>query len=468
MTCRLTALALLVTIGGAIAGFAGCSTKSDRERERDAGLKVGRAPDPPAPQPPAPAPPPSPGDGADPDGDDDPSDTGTGPFPERARFERVGRAPFALRRICDLTPFAGSLYAAHAFEALDADGATITRYDPRAKAPFSIAFDWNRPGEPTARGGAGQGFLRVHAIGGRLFVPDADPPYNGFEITEPGTEGYVFVSDREGRFAPARMPHHKLPAELSGAGAGAGILPRAYHVLDVIRFRGRLYASTGSVPPRRRAWHGPAPGALHVASDDLSRWTYEVDYPQYPWRDGTWRLTYLVRFKGRLYAGIQDYDGSDPIDYVVFNPPFGTKQIAPTDVQAVRATARGHQRTQRWYVDSGKLYWIAISRWGTALRVTDDGETWREIAFPSRFGAPTDVTRFRGVLVALTERALFRLDRDPPELVAQVKSQDGRTPFESNDLFCAAPLAVLDSELYAGSQRDGSLWKITALPAESK
>jgi hypothetical protein len=124
----------------------------------------------------------------------------------------------------------------------------ISRYDPKnEKQPFTVAFDWNRPGEPTRNGGAGRGFIRVRAIGGRLFVPDADPPYNGFEITEPGTEGYVFVSDRAGVFAPAKMPHHRLPdAPDAEDKAGAGILPRAYHVLDVIRYRGRLSASTAS------------------------------------------------------------------------------------------------------------------------------------------------------------------------------------------------------------------------------
>ena len=397
--------------------------------------------------------------GVDPDGDDDPSDTGSGPFPEKARFERVGKPPLSLWRICDLTPFHGKLYAAHAFIPLDMDGATITTYDPHAKEPFSVAFDWNRPGEPARNGGAGQGFLRVHAIGGRLFVPDADPPYNGFEITEPGTEGYVYVSDGAGAFAPARVPHHKLPDLPSDGGAGAGILPRAYHVLDVIRFHGRLYASTGSVPPGQRAWHGPSPGALHVASDDLSRWTYEVDYPD-PWQDGVWRLTYLVRFKGRLYAGLQDYEGVDPHDYVVVEPPLEGKVITQRDVHPVRATEVGGNRTLRWYVDDGKLYWIARSREGARLRVTEDGETWRTIDFPRLAGAPTDVTRFRGVLVALTERGLYRLDRDPPVRVAAAPSPDGRTPFELHDLFCAAPLGVLENELYAGSQRDGSLWRV--------
>lgn len=409
------------------------------------------------------APSPAPALPSDPDGDDDPAGTGSGAFPEAARFERVGKAPRALWRICDLTPFGGALYAAHAHVPLDMDGATISRYDPHAKEPFSVAFDWNRRGEPARNGGAGQGFLRVHAIGGRLFVPDADPPYNGFEITEPGTEGYVFVSDRAGAFAPPRMPHHKLPDPPADTRPGAGILPRAYHVLDVIRFRGRLYASTGSVPPGQRAWRGPAPGALHVANDDLSRWSYEVDYP-YPWQDGVWRLGFLVRYKGRLYAGFQDYDGSDPNDYVVFAPPAGSKTLTHDDMKPMRVTERGASRTLRWYADDGKLYWIAVSREGTRLRVTEDGDSWRTIAFPKNAGVPTDVTRFRGVLVALLERGLYRLDRDPPALVARVVTQDGRTPFAQHDLFCAAPLAVFEDELYAGGQRDGALYRLVTGP----
>ena len=405
----------------------------------------------------SPPPPPPP---VDPDGNDDPVDTGTGPFPEHARFERIGKPAKSLWRMCHLTPFGGALYAAHAYRPLDMDGATISRYDPKnEKEPFSMAFDWNRPGEPTRNGGAGQGFLRVHAIGGRLFVPDSDPPYNGFEITEPGTEGYVYVSDRAGAFAPAKMPHHRLPDPPDAEGkAGAGILPRAYHVLDVIRYRGRIYASTGSVPPGQRAWHGPSPGALHVASADLSRWTYEVEYP-YPWQDGVWRLTFMVRFRGRLYAGIQDYDGTEPNDYVVFQPPAFTS-VAHENLTAVKVTPRGGARTLRWYADDGKLYWIAWSREGVHLRVTDDGDHWRVVDLPKGAGQPADVTRFRGVLVALTERGLYRLDRDPPEAVATVKSTDGRTPFEVHDLFCAAPLGVLDGELYAGGQRDGALYRI--------
>src|SRR5207249_133054 len=126
-------------------------------------------------------------------------------------FERVGVPPLALQRICDMTAFGSALYLAHANQPLGTDGATITRYDPDGARPFSVAFDWNRPGEPTAGGGAGQGFLRVHMVAGRLWVPDADPPYGGFGRAGVGAEGYVFVSDTRGKFARAEAPGHQPP-----------------------------------------------------------------------------------------------------------------------------------------------------------------------------------------------------------------------------------------------------------------
>ncbi len=405
----------------------------------------------------------------DSDGDDDPSDTGTGVPPARGQFSRVGRPPLSLWRICDLTPFRGALYAAHATEPLGADGATITRYvAPEGEAgvgTFSVAFDWNRPGEPTKGGGGGQGFLRVHAIlyGGleRLWVADADPPYGGFGELDHGTEGYVFVSDVDGVFGKPRWPGHRPPAfPSSDGGAGASVIPRAYHDLDVIRFRGRMVASTGAVPPDARAWSGPSPGALHVASDDLSRFTYETDFPS-PYPGGVWRLTYLVRFRDRLYAGIQDYDGVSPDDYVFFDPPRDAPHIEHADAHPINVSGLRGTNTLRWYADGGRLFWIAWQRDGdVVLRVTTDGDHWARVMLPPDVGRPTDITRWRGALFVLAERALVRLDEhDAPSVVATLDEK--KSPFELKDLFCSAPLAVYDNRLYAGGQRDGALYVLT-------
>jgi len=396
------------------------------------------------------------------DGNDDPEDPGTGRAPKSGRFEKVGTPPLALTRICDLTPLGDALYIAHANQPLGSDGATITRYTPRDSASsFSIAFDWNRPGERTRGGGAGQGFLRVHAIDGRLFVADADPPYNGLGIVEQGTEGYVFVSAHDGSFAPARMPGHEPPAapELSNpATKGAAVLPRAYHVLDVIRYRGAFYASTGSVPPGEHAFRSSAsPGALHRASDDGARWLYDIDYP-YPYENGVWRLTYMVRFRDRLYVGIQDYDGREPNDFLIIEPPRTETRLAREQIRPVRITSSGAAATLRWWVDTQatphRLYWIAWTRAGVTLRVTSDGDTWQPVALPAEAGIPTDITRFRDAIVILTDRGLWRLDGNAVTAIA--KSDQ----FPLGDLFCAAPLAVFRNELYAGGQRHGTLWKL--------
>lgn len=367
--------------------------------------------------------------------------------------------------MCDLTPLGDALYLAHANVPLGTDGATLTRYRPDdPKRAFSVAFDWNRPGEPTKGGGAGQGFLRVRAIGGRLFAPDADPPYNGLGLVEHGTEGYVFVSSADGAFARPRAPHFRPPAapDLASDRAGAGVLPRAYHVIDVVRFRGAFYASTGSVPPKERAWRGPSPGALHRASEDGARWTYEVDYP-YPWKDGVWRLTFLVRFRDRLYAGIQDYDGRDPNDYVVFDPGADATALAREDAHPKRVTRSGTAQTLRWWVDArarpARLYWIAWNRDGVVLRVTTDGEAWTDIALPPDAGRPTDVTRFRDAVVVLTERGLYRLEGD--RATAAIATVEGKkSPFDLTDFFCGAPIAVFRNALYAGGQRGGFLYRL--------
>jgi len=391
------------------------------------------------------------------DGDDDSSRDEGGSALAAGHFERVGRAPAALSRICDLTVLGDALYAAHATRPLGLDGATITRFRPDDPRPLSLAFDWNRAGEPSKGGGAGQGFLRVHAIGGRLFVPDADPPYNGFGISEPGTEGFVFVSTAEGEFAKARMPGHLPPRAPDASGkAGALVLPRAYHVIDTIRFRGNLYAATGGVPPGQRAWHGASPGALLVETEFGARFGYAADYPN-PYQNGVWRLTYLVRFRDRLYAGLQDYDQQEPNDYVYFAPPRERALIEQADVHAARVTEAGTAQTLRWYADGGKLYWIAWSREGVALRVSADGDSWRVVPLPIDVGVPTDIVRFRGALHVLMSRALLRLDEAGPTVLARIT--DKRSPFELDDSFCAAPLAAFRGELYAGGQRDGALFR---------
>jgi hypothetical protein len=387
----------------------------------------------------------------EPDGNDDDEDAGTGSLPAAMHLTRVGRTWLSLSRICDLTPLDGALYGAHAYAPLGIDGATITRYD-HATNKLTAAFDWNRPGEPPQGGGAGQGFVRVHAIGGRLYVPDADPPYDGFGIVDPGTEGYVFVSDEHGVFAralnPARPGDERPKKQHFRPPQTALIVPRAYHDIDVIRFQGKIWASTGSVPPGEHAWRGSSPGALNVLDETRGRFSYVAGYPQDATRD-VWRLTYLVRFRDLLYAGIQEYEPRETNDFVVFDG---------NTLTGKRVTSDGGAETLRWYADRGSLYWIAIDKDGQGrLRVTRDGDSWRSVELPEGVGRPADITRFRDGLVILTERALLRLEADGT--ATTLASWEDRKLFPVNDVYCAAPLAVYEGDLYAGSQKDGALYR---------
>jgi hypothetical protein len=92
----------------------------------------------------------------------------------------------------------------------------------------------------------------------------------------------------------------------------------------------------------------------------------------------------MTRFRDRLYAGIQDYDGVSPDDYVVFTLPEGHDVLTERDAAGVRVTEHGAAWTLRWYADRGALYWIAGTAGGTVtLRKTTDGSTWQEIALPA-------------------------------------------------------------------------------------
>ena len=62
-------------------------------------------------------------------------------------------------------------------------------------------------------------------------------------------------------------------------------------------------------------------------------------------------------------------------------------------------------------------------------------------------------------MVILTERKLLRLTDD--ETLTEIASiDDKKSPFEIGDIFCVAPLAVLNDTLYAGGQRGGDLYRL--------
>ena len=395
----------------------------------------------------------------EPDGNDE-RPTLTASLPNPGVFERVGRHAAALERVCDMVAHDDALFMAHATSPLRFGGATVTRYTPRGKKPFALAFDWNRPGEPEKGGGAaGQGFLRIRRFDGKFHVPDADPPYLGFGFSRSLSEGYVFVSGAAGDFARARRPGHLPPLAPSAERGGAIVLPGALHVFDVVRFRGKLYASTGAVvpPDGKRA---SSPGTLYASGADSGRWEIAYTYPP-PTPGGATRLGYMVRFRDRLLVAISHFDRGDPNDFIVMTPPVGVSDLLSEHARSLRVTQSGSAHTLRWYADRGMLYWIAYSGGVYELYSSTDGEHFKRIELPADSGSPSDVLRVGEALLVLTERSLLELAPDGIRVRARIDGK--RSPFAVDDFTCAPPLAVFDGALFAGSQRRGELYKLVAV-----
>jgi hypothetical protein len=392
----------------------------------------------------------------DPDGNDEATE-GAVALPERGHFEKVGRHWAALQRVCDFAVLDEALYMAHATKPLGLGGASITRYSPDAKVPFSLAFNWSREGEPEQGGAGGQGFLRLRAIDGRLYVPDADPPYLGLGLAT-GIEGYLFASDRHGAFAGPRMPGHLPPRFPSGERAGAFVLPGVLHGFDVIRYRGKLYASSSAaIPPNGTA--PSSPGTLLTPADKPGIWKVAFNYAGAA-GEASVRLSFMTRFRDRLYVAISPLYGLDRHDFVVIAPPREATTFSDADAQPRRVTPQGGAHTLRWYADAGRLYWLTIGPEGVALRVTEDGDHFRLLSLPPEAGNPGDVLRVGPHLLVLAEHGLYELSGDRFELRAAIP--DAKTPFKLDDGYCAPPLVAFRGSLYAGDQLRGNLWRLVA------
>jgi hypothetical protein len=409
----------------------------------------------PASQPRASAAPAAPPPQIDPDGNDETKSAAIA-LPAHGHFEKVGRHWAALSRVCDFAVVGDALVMAHATRPLGFGGATLTRYAPDAKPPFSLVFDWNREHEPQKGGGGGQGFLRIRQIDGRLYVPDADPPYLGLGLAA-GVEGYVFESDATGRFARPRSPHHLPPAAPTDKNAGAIVLPGAIHDFDVIRYRGKLYASTSAaIPPKATA--SSSPGTLFTPGDKPGRWRVAYTYAGAP-GEASVRLGYMTRFRDRLYVAISPLYDIDRHDFVVFKLPRDAKAISADYATPVQVTKSGGAHTLCWYADRGSLYWITIGSDGGQIRVTKDGDAFNVLPLPPDAGSPSDVLRVGEHLLVLAEHGLYELSDGAFRLIAPAPP---KSIFKVDDAYCAPPMVVFKGTLYAGGQHRGALWRLSA------
>lgn len=168
----------------------------------------------------------------------------------------------------------------------------------------------------------------------------------------------------------------------------------------------------------------------------------------------------MTRFRDKLYVAISPLYGLDRHDFVVIAPPHDATTFSSADARAVKATPAGGAHTLRWFPDRGRLYWITIGRGGRALRVSEDGEHFRELALPPEAGAPSDLLRSGERLLLLAEHGLYELSGETFRLRARIS--ETKTPFQADDGYCAAPLAIYGGSLFAGDQQRGNLWQLVA------
>lgn len=334
-----------------------------------------------------------------------------------ARWLRRGATPAPYRQLSDLASTPRGLVATASIDALTVDGAALVRFG--AAAPETL-MTW-----------AGQGFLRVHAYDNVLLVPDADAPFRLLPfVFDLDVDGYVFVSDLEGRVRPERR----------------AVLPAVYHVFDTARLaNGRVVASTGAYPPGAIAYlSDAAPAALFVDPGGDGPWVRGVAYPTREAR-GVWRLTYLAALpNGELVAGTETPRGPGA---VWIHDPAGSPTLGESE-----GLSGGY--VLRWYLD-GETLWAVCQGFSTQTlwRSRDAGRRFEAVA------APADVqnlVRADGALYLLAGGALYRAS--PGAQWSQVVPPiEALRPTPSS--LVSAPLLVHRGRIWAGSPTTGEVFE---------
>lgn len=353
----------------------------------------------------------------------------------RARFQSTGGPAGAHPMICDVVAHGGGLAAVSTLWPLEDGGARVHGY---RDGVWQVALAWDD----------GEGFARVRVLDGALWVPDADPPGRGFHTTEAPFEGYAYVSDGDGRFATD--PGAPVPR-------GARVLPWSFHAFDVVRYRGAVVVSGGTVA-RPDAWSETAPGALHAGGADDGVLPVRIRAGD-RFGVGVVRATYMHRFRGRVYIGMQNNERRARWDAAVLSDDPRAPDAAAV---LVRLTEDGGWQTWRWASGAGRLYWVATrhGRGAPRLRVSSDGVRFALVALPDGAGAPRDVIAIDDVVFVLTTGGLYRGRAGGP--LARIADAPPGDPFDGGNAFCSAPLAAAPDGLYAGSTRDGTVYRIVA------
>jgi hypothetical protein len=441
-----TALALVIAAAGACGGGGGAATAPAAGRRASAATLPAMLHEVALPAAPA----------GVPDGDDDGAPDlaaiaalATAPA---LRFERIEPAAGAHPRVCDIVGLGDAVYVATAVDPIALDGAHVDRYDPAARA-WERVLDWDRGGSAgVTHEVGGQGFTRLRVIADRLWATDADAPeYGGFGLVEPGLEDYLFVSDTSGRFGP--LSAGKRPP------GGTRVVTLSFHVLDVITYAGAVIATGGTVDATR-AGGTPYPGGVFVGDVDAPVFRPRF-FPGAGFQVGVVRTTTAHRFGGRLHLGLQNNERKIRWDVAVLTGDPRAPAAEPPVL--ARLTDEGGWITRRFASGGGRLFWIGARGGKGAVFASRDGLRFERLALPAGAGEPQDLLVANDTRWLLATSGLWRATGADDTFV-RVADAPPDDAFGRGNAFCSAPLAAAGGTLWAGSTRDGALYRIVTTP----
>lgn len=337
--------------------------------------------------------------------------------PERARWTRRFALPSPFAQACDLASTPRGLVVASSIDALGVDGAALHRWEGGPTPRELLRWD-------------GQGFLRVHAWGDTLVVPDADAPFHLLPfVFDLDVDGYVFVSSPDGALTDRQRE----------------VLPAAYHVFDAARLAdGRLVASTGAYAPGAIAYVGEAaPAALFVDDGAGRPWRRALEHPS-PDARGVHRFTFLLSLPdGALLAATESPRG-----------PGAVRIEAPATAPAVHPVDGIHGYVLRWASWGAAVLAVVQVGSGTALLRSDDGGR-RFAAMPAP-REPQSVAAAGSTLYALADGALYSTG-DGVTFTERAPRVEALAHRPSS--LVGAPLVVHRGSLWAASTRTGEVFE---------
>jgi hypothetical protein len=321
-------------------------------------------------------------------------------LPASATLTRIGAPQGGLPAICDLEVFDGKLWLAESDNPLATFGAQVWTWDPTAG--FTRVID-----DPTS-----QGFLRARAIGGKLYVPDADP--DGL------SPGIIYIVDSAAA-APRRTS-----------------VDQHVHTFDVVSWNGGLFAL----------------GGLDTAESGVNRFDAALD---------RWTVFSRGPFSRLKYGGVLDAS------------LIGTKRvIGTTDADIVSIDAAGTQTGLTLVTGEANVVCVEALRGALYLALgTPTGVSHVRL---EAGGAVVPLTGISGAIVfdfvQHVDGNVYALGTDGQASSFVYGSTDGvaftrlvtvpdlRFGIVAGNADGRPSIATFGGELYCGSSTDGALYRV--------